>query len=149
MEGAINDHPDKDEKMLGMFAHLSIFLGALVIPIIFWLTNKNKSKFIEFHSLQAFWFQVFMIIIFVIFWLIMVAVFFVVGLKTGSLPRSLGNEMSPVFMIVLIVFSGILFLGMCSVYGYSVYMGVKTNNGDIVKYPVIGNKLYKKVYGVS
>jgi uncharacterized Tic20 family protein len=47
-----------EERMLGLFAHLSHFLGGIVIPIIFWATNKDKSKFVTFHSLQALWFHI-------------------------------------------------------------------------------------------
>ena len=31
--------------------------------------------------------------------------------------------------------------------GYGIYMGVKSYQGELVMYPIIGKKVYEKVYG--
>ncbi len=138
-----------DEKTLALFSHLSLFLGGILLPIIFWATNKDKSKFVTFHSLQAIWFHV--AYIFVI-------VFGVMGMVIGGFGMSAlfgmgsthtrSNTMSPVLIVLLIAFYGFLFLVIFAGIGYSIYMGVKAYHGEYKKYPVIGNIIYKKVYGV-
>jgi uncharacterized membrane protein len=30
---------------------------------------------------------------------------------------------------------------------FSIYMGIKAYHGELKKYPIIGNMVYKKVYG--
>ncbi|MEO8514530.1 MAG: DUF4870 domain-containing protein, partial [Ignavibacteria bacterium] len=56
-----------DEKMLALFSHLSLFLGGIILPIIFWATNKDKSKFVTFHALQALWFHIAYLVLIMVF----------------------------------------------------------------------------------
>src|SRR5437870_8935006 len=63
-----------DEKLVALFCHLSLFLGGIVLPIIFWAVNREKSKFVTFHSLQAIFFHISYIVIIIAF-----AIFFVFG----------------------------------------------------------------------
>jgi uncharacterized Tic20 family protein len=132
-----------DEKLLALFSHLSLFLGGILLPLIFWLTNKDKSKFVTFHSLQALWFHVAYIVI-----IIVVAVFLVIGGMGFSILVSgtHSKEMPPVMLIFIIAFYGFLFLIIFGGIGYSVFMGIKSFKGNYNKYPFIGNMVYKKVY---
>jgi uncharacterized Tic20 family protein len=136
-----------DEKTLALFSHLSLFLGGIVLPIIFWATNKDKSKFVTFHSLQAIWFHVAYIVGIVI--VVMVAVFggLVMGLVSGGLAKGHTASSSPIFIIMMIAVYGLIFLFVFAGIGYAVYMGIKAYHGELKKYPVIGNIIYKKVYG--
>src|ERR1051325_11810049 len=63
-----------DEKLIALFCHLSLFLGGIVLPIIFWAINREKSKFVTFHSLQAIFFHLTYIVLIIFF-----TVFFVFG----------------------------------------------------------------------
>ncbi len=55
---------DKQQKNIATFIHLSTFsrfvipLGNFVGPIILWMTNKEKSEFIDEHGKQAINFQI-------------------------------------------------------------------------------------------
>lgn len=134
-----------DERMLGLFSHLSLFLGGIIVPIIFWATNKDKSKFVTFHSLQALWFHVAYIVVIIL----MVIALVVVGAGFGLLTAGVhGGGAGGAFIIILMVaFYGLLFLSIFGCMGYSIYMGIKAYHGELKKYPVIGNMVYKKVYG--
>jgi len=54
---------DKHQKNIATFIHLSTFsrfmipLGNFIGPIILWVTNKDKSEFIDSHGKQAINFQ--------------------------------------------------------------------------------------------
>jgi uncharacterized Tic20 family protein len=132
-----------DEKLLALFSHLSLFLGGILLPLIFWLTNKDKSKFVTFHSLQALWFHI--VYVFII---VFVAVFLAVGgVMLGLLTADAHSKsMSPIMVIGMIAFYGFLFLVIFGGIGYSIFMGIKSYQGNLNKYPVIGNLIYRRVY---
>lgn len=136
-----------DERMISLFAHLSLFLGGILLPIIFWATNRDKSKFVVFHSLQSLWFHIAFAVLIVAFVVVMVMVVLIGGFGLGAMSGS--GEMSVFMIIVMIGFYGLLFLGIFGAYGYSIYMGIKAYKGEYVKYPVIGNMVYKSVYGYA
>lgn len=131
-----------EERMLGLFSHLSIFFGGLVIPLIFWLINKDKSKFVTFHSLQALWFQ----IAYAVLIILLVIILIIGGVAFGVLLS--GSEPPLVFMIIMFAVYGLIFLMLFPVVGYSIYMAIKTYKGEMVKYPIIGKMVYKKVFGI-
>lgn len=151
--GAVPDANEirSDERMISLFAHFSLFLGGILLPIIFWATNKDKSKFVTFHSLQALWFHIVYIGVIMILAVVMVAVVIVFGVGMGALMGSgSGGKEMPVFIIVaMVAFYIALFAVIFAAIGYSVYMGVKAYQGKLVKYPIIGNMVYKKVYGTT
>jgi uncharacterized Tic20 family protein len=137
-----------DERMLGLFAHLSLFLGGILVPIIFWATNKDKSKFVTFHSLQALWFHIAYIIVIVVVVMVLVIAGAGFGLLSAGMHGTGGKSAGgAIFIIALIAFYGFLFLSIFGAMGYSIYMGVKAYHGELKKYPIIGNMVYKKVYG--
>ncbi len=139
-----------DERMLALFSHLSLFLGGILLPIIFWATNKDKSKFVTFHALQALWFHIAYIALLIVYIFGFVIIMLIGGLGLGALSGATGGGEMPVFMIILIIaFYGLLFVIIFGAIGYSVYMAIKSYKGELVKYPVIGNMVYKKVYGLS
>jgi uncharacterized Tic20 family protein len=55
--------PDSDERLWAMLAHLAGILGYLggigqyVVPLVIYLTYKERSTFVAFHALQSLYFQ--------------------------------------------------------------------------------------------
>ncbi|MEO8209350.1 MAG: DUF4870 domain-containing protein [bacterium] len=138
-----------DERLLAMLAHLSIFLGGIILPIILWATQKDKSKFVTFNSLQAIFYHIAYAVIVLLFILFVAFLVILSGIGLSAFTDSNnGNGELSSFMIIMIVllYCGIfvlIFLGI----GYAVYLAVKTYQGNIIKIPLIGNLVYKKVYG--
>jgi hypothetical protein len=137
-----------EERLISLFSHLSIFLGGIVLPIIFWAINKDKSRFITFHSLQAIFFQIAYIAI------IILLVFILIGsgvgitlLTAGAKALDSGSAIPVFFIILMIVFYFLLFVVMFGFIIYGIYIGVKAYQGELKRYPIIGNIVYKKVYG--
>jgi uncharacterized Tic20 family protein len=150
--GAIADANEirSDERLIALFAHLSLFLGGILLPVIFWVTNRDKSKFIVFHSLQALWFHIAYIALILVFVFGFVIVAIIGGVGMGAFAGTTGSNEMPVFFIIAMAgFYILLFAIIFGAIGYSIYMGIKSYKGELVRYPFIGKKVYEKVYGVS
>lgn len=135
-----------EEKLLALFSHLSLFIGGIFLPIIFWIVNKDKSKFVTFHSMQAFFFHIaYIIIIFVFVFGLAIAG---IGLGIFSAAASHGHSepAGGLFVILIIAFYAFLFVYIFGSMAYVIYMGIKAYNGELKKYPIIGNLVYKSVY---
>lgn len=138
------DNIKQDEKLMSLFSHLSLFFGGILLPIIFWAVNKDKSKFTAFHALQSLWFHIAYAVLIVVILLIVLAG----GMGLGFLSAGTGSDTMPVVAIIAIIaFYGLLFLFILGGLAYSIYMGIKAYDGKLVKYPIIGNLVYKSVYG--
>ncbi len=138
-----------DEKMLALFSHLSLFLGGIILPIIFWATNKDKSKFVTFHALQALWFHIAYIALILVFVFGFVIIAIIGGVGMSTFAGATGSKEMPIFFIIAIVgFYAMLFAIVIGTICYSVYMGIKSYKGELCRYPIIGKKVYRKVYGI-
>lgn len=134
---------NNDEKMFALFAHLSIFFGGIILPLIFWAINKDKSKFVSFHSLQALFFHITFAAIMLLVVLFLAFGFAGISIIAGSRSH---NGMPIVFLIIVFAIYGLMFLLAAGAIIYSIYMAVKAYGGKLNKYPIIGNLVYKKVY---
>jgi len=132
-----------DEKLMALFSHLSLFFGGILLPIIFWAINKDKSKFVSFHALQSLWFH----IAYVVF-VVLISLFVLFGgIGLGILSSGVHTTTMPVFTIIAIIaFYILLFLFIFGGIGYSIYMGVKAYEGKMNKYPIVGNLIFRHVY---
>lgn len=141
--------PTSDEKLLAMLAHLSIFLGGIILPIILWATQKDKSKYVTFNSLQAIFYHLAYLLIIVVFVLFMVFVMLIAGVGFAGFGHTGGHDGSmPVSMIItMIIMYGGIFVFMFTGIGYAIYLAVKSYKGEVIMIPVIGKIVYKKVYG--
>ena len=135
-----------EEKLFGLFSHLSIFFGGIIIPIIFWAINKDKSKFVTFHSLQALFFHLLYVAVIFVFVFIIVIAGLALGFFSASHHSATG---APIFVIGIILFYGFLFITILGVMAYSIYMGIKAYHGELRKYPIVGSIIYKRVYGTA
>ena len=96
------------DKLIALFAHLSLFFGSLIIPLIFWLVYKEKSKFITFHSMQALIFHICYVVLNVI---LVIGLAVVIGIA-GMYEKQGGKPVTPdLFQIILMVVASIIILG--------------------------------------
>ena len=139
-----------EEKLFALLSHLSIFIGGIILPIILWATQKDKSKFIALNALQAIFYQLSYIAFFIIFMLVFVSLYIFLGLGAGLLFIGQSPDFAPVVSILVIIasiiFYAAIFIVMFGFMGYAIYMGIKSYRGELRKYPIIGNIIYKKVY---
>jgi uncharacterized Tic20 family protein len=144
------DEIKSDEKMMALFSHLSFFFGGIILPVIFWAVNKDKSKFVTFHALQALWFHIAYAVVIVVFVMVMVIGGLGIGFLTAgshAFGKGAAGGGSVIIIIIMIAFYAVLFLSMFGGIAYAIYMGIKAYHGEYKKYPIIGNMIYKRVYG--
>jgi uncharacterized Tic20 family protein len=134
-----------EDRLIAMFAHLSIFFGSLIVPLIFWAIYREKSKFVSFHSLQSLFFHLAytaVIVVLAIFVAIVAALTGLMG-KSGSTPPS-----PDAFQIIIILALSFVVIGF--VFGsiaLAIINAISAYKGGMKKYPVIGKMVYKRVYG--
>lgn len=145
VQSSIQPELTDTDKLLAMFAHLSIFFGSLWIPLIFWAIYREKSKFVSFHSLQALFFHIAYIVVMVVL-VIFVAI---VGMIAGLFKEKGGAPVTPdALQIIVIIALGVVVLGF--IFGsiaYAVYLALNAYKGGVKKYPIVGNIIYKRIYG--
>lgn len=140
--------PTSDEKVLAALAHASVFLSFFgpIGATIIWVIQRNKSKYVRFHALQAMGYQAltfwaWFISIFIIT-LGMVGVGFVITLLTSEssvLPPAAMFFIQPV--VVLIIF------GMWGLMILTGFVGaVFCMLGKDFHYPLLGNWLHNKLF---
>jgi uncharacterized Tic20 family protein len=94
---------DSNEKMLATFSHLGSVIGGFVLPLVLYLTQKDKSKFVEEHAKEALNFQISLIIAYVVGGILAIIIigFFVIiaaalcGLIFGIMGALKANEGQP------------------------------------------------------
>jgi uncharacterized Tic20 family protein len=134
--------PTSDEKLLAMFSHFSVFLGGIILPIILYFVQKDKSKFVAFHALQSIFFHlIYLAVVFVL-----VIFLFLVLAITGVFSHSSHHPGAGFFMGMGLFYVG-LFGSIILAIAYGIYMGIKAYNGEMKRYFLVGEWAYKKVYG--
>ncbi|MCY7362109.1 MAG: hypothetical protein LH629_08605, partial [Ignavibacteria bacterium] len=70
-----------------------------------------------------------------------------IGINSFSESQISGGKEMPVFFIIMLVilYGGIFILAIGGV-AYSIYLAIKSYEGKLIRIPVIGNILFKKVY---
>lgn len=130
-------------------AHVTVlmpFMG-LVAPIIIWVTQKDKSKYVNFQALQALAYQIGLML----FWFIgmgcyMCSIFGTFFLIPGGATLADGNEeivgpiMVMTFMIPFLVF-GLMILGFIAFIIYGIIGAVMTLQGREFLYVFIGRRV--------
>lgn len=131
-----------DERLLAMLSHFSIFLGGIILPIVLYFVQKDKSKFVAFAALQSIFFH---LLYFVIIFFLVIFLLIVMAIMGVFSHHSHATGMG--FLFGMGIFYVGLFGSILLAIAYAVYMGIKAYNGEINKYIIVGNWAYNKVYG--
>lgn len=108
------DQNIKDERMWGMFCHLSAFagyivpFGSIIGPLVVWVLKKNESEFVDEQGKEALNFQITITLLKLLsipFWLVFIGILIFAALV--------------IFNIIMVVMASI-----------------KANNGESFRYPL-------------
>ena len=139
-----------EEKLFALLSHLSIFIGGIFLPIIFWATQKDKSKFVAFNALQAIFYQSSYIVLTMIIVIIFIFAYVFLGIGAGLFFIGGSPDFAPLISILimmgLMIFYAAIFVIIFGFMGYAIFIGIKSYQGELRKYPIIGNIIYKRVY---
>ncbi|HEV2113988.1 MAG TPA: DUF4870 domain-containing protein [Terriglobales bacterium] len=127
----------QDERTYATLAHALQVIGGWIAPLVIFLL-QSRSKFVRFHALQALFFQLGVLIFWVVFvmlWFTMMfAGIFASIAQQGSHPGS-----PPVAVFFLFPMIWLLGLGMwVTVLVVAVLYAVRAGRGEWAEYPVIG-----------
>ena len=143
------NEPSSDERLLGMLSHLSIFFGGIILPLILWATQKDKSKFVTYNSLLALFYHISYTVLIIFYVIFMVLVLLMMGVGFGTMNKNSGGDMPGLMIFFMIILYGGMFLLIFAGIGYGIYLAIKTYQGKLVSVPLLGKKVYRKVYGVE
>ncbi len=136
--------PTREERTLGMLAHVLQIFSWLIAPIIIFLVRRD-SRFVRYHALQAVFFQ----LLVMLFWgatlLALLAGFFTAIFRhQGSVgPAMIGF---PILFFLIFWGGGALTWLLNLVFG--IVYGLRANNGEWAGYPGI-KYLAAKIAGVE
>ncbi len=125
----------QDERTMGTLAHVLQIVGGWLAPLIIFFV-KRDSKFVSFHALQALFFQ----LIYMVVWVGLVVTFMVTMFASIATQGAAHSNQPPAALFVffpLIWLAGIG--GWVMVLVIAIVYGIKAGRGEWAKYPVIGN----------
>ena len=127
---------DNQTVMAGL-AHLSIFFGALIVPLILWLVNRGKSPYAAQQSKQAFFFHVGL---FVVEMVILIPGYIIIFSSMFAFTPS-GNESVPsmagFFGGFFIVWGALIAIQIVAIV-FGIIGAVKAFKGEPFHYPLMG-----------
>ncbi|MDO5504548.1 MAG: DUF4870 domain-containing protein, partial [Actinomycetia bacterium] len=102
---ALSEH---DERVWSLAAHLLVFVGGFLAPLVIWLVFRGRSDFLEHHAKEALNFQI--------------TVLLAAGL----------------FLIMILAFIGYLFLLLLAIAAVAlpIIAAARAHGGDWFRYPV-------------
>ena len=135
--------PAQDERIMAALAHVTALLPMMgvIVPILIWITQKEKSKYVAFQAIQAAAFQLFM----VLGWFLGMGCYmgsFIATFAGMALSNGFGRSTDQgMFMFFpFLVFGLILLAGaVCVIYGAAA--AIMTLRGKDFRYVVLGRKL--------
>ena len=142
MEDNVNTStiPTPDEKIMAAISNITaiVFFIGILAPIVIWITQKDKSPYLRFQALQAFAFQLLMIVI----WLIGFVCYFcgfIFPIMGGMLLDQFGSGSGGEWLVIvpLLVLAGMGLLELILVL-YAIAGAVQCLRGKDFHYLVLG-----------
>jgi hypothetical protein len=137
----------QDERVMAALAHVSVLmpLMGIIVPIVIWVTQKDKSQYVAFQALQAAGFQISMIAAYFIGMGCYMCSFFSIFLG-GSFGSSFGidpslNPFSGTGMPFPFLVFGAIILGEFAFIIYGIVGTVMTIQGKPFRYFFIGDRI--------
>jgi uncharacterized Tic20 family protein len=139
--------PTQDERVMAALANVSAILPfmGVIAPIVIWVTQKDKSQYVAFQSLQALVYQLTMIVAWMVGMGCYMCSFFFTFL---TIPFSSSTQTTPAsdplffitFFIPFLIFGGI-FLGGFLFVIYGIVGAVMAFQGKPFRYVIIGRRV--------
>ncbi len=139
--------PSPDERVMAALAQVSILVPLLgvIAPIVIWVTQKDKSRYVAFQSLQAVAFQLTMVFAWFVGMGCYMCSFFsmFLAIPFGSSGGS-SQSVSPFFVVPFLapfLVMGLMFLGGFLFILYGIVAAVMTFQGKPFRYVIIGRRV--------
>ncbi len=142
--------PTQDERILAALAHVTAILPftGLVAPIVIWVTQREKSAYVAFQSLQALAYQLTMILAWFLgmacYMCSCFAMFVSVPLAASASGGARTTTVPPIFaagFLFPFVIFGALIIGGIVFTIYALVAAVRALQGKDFRYLIIGNRI--------
>ncbi len=140
----------KEDQIVGAVCHstAALLFWGVITPIVVWITQHERSRFLSFQALQALIYQaiglvayfVAMLLYFVFIFLFMGAAVFASGPGSSATPVWMGIVALPFMAIVCVLMLGGLLYPLLPFVA-----AVRILNGHDFHYPILGNYLASKI----
>ena len=134
----------QDERVIAALSHVtSLFpMMGIIAPIIIWVTQRERSKFVAFQSLQALAYQISMLLFFIIgmacYTVSFFGTFFTIPLAATAENNSAMPVLFFIFFAIPFIVMGVLFVSHFILTLYGVVGAVMALGGKDFRYLVIG-----------
>ncbi len=139
--------PTQDERIMAGLSHISALLPLMgvIAPIVIWVTQKDKSKYVAFQSLQALAYQLVMLGAWFVGMGCYMVSFFSTFLTIPFAPSTGSSQPSDLFfglafLIPFLVF-GLIFLGGFLFIVYAIIGAIMAFQGRDFRYIVLGSRI--------
>jgi len=140
----MNDQPipSQDDKIVAALAHAAAVLPlwGLLVSILIWVTQREKSEYIRQQSMQALAWQVLQIWIFLGGMVLYVSSFSLVFGSIFLLQEVPSDAPPPGFFVPVCVF-GLIFLSFFVTIVVALYAAVRNLQGHPFIYPIVGPRV--------
>ncbi len=128
----------QDERIIAALSHVSVLLPltGILAPIIIWVTQKERSRFVAFQALQAIAFQLLIILIWFGGMACYMGSFFLTFSSVMMNSGSAGGPPLAFFLPFVVMFGLIIAMGIFVIYG--IVGAVLTFQGQDFRYILIG-----------
>lgn len=132
--------PSQDERVMAALSHITILIPTIgvIAPIVIWVTQKDKSRYVAFQALQAAAFQLLIVLLWFVGMACYMGSFF---LMVGGTTLTRGGGPGPVGIMMFIPF--LFLIGMLLIMLLFIILGVvaavMTFQGKDFRYPIIGD----------
>ena len=139
--------PTQDERVMAALSHVSALLPMMgvIAPIVIWVTQNEKSRYVAFQSLQALAYQLSMIAAWFVgmgcYMLSFFGTFITIPFASPSEnPQSLDPLFGLAFIIPFLVF-GAIFIGGFFFIVYGIIGAIMAFQGKPFRYMIIGKRV--------
>jgi uncharacterized Tic20 family protein len=132
--------PSQDERIMAALSHAAIILSllGLVVPVVMWVTQKDKSRYVAFQALQAIALQLIRLVGFFIgMGCYMATIFSTVFMQAAS--SSSRTSGFPTAMLIPFATLGVLGVFGLFFFLYAIVGAVMTLQGKDFRYFLIGD----------
>jgi uncharacterized Tic20 family protein len=140
----MNSAASSDEKMMAVLVHGSVFLmfAGPIVPVIIWVSQRKKSKYVSFHALQAMGYQALYFWLWIFVFILIMILFVCLIPFLGLLVESSRDTTIAPFLVQIPVFLTVFgFLGLFFILGLA--GAISCLLGHDFRYPFLGKWLEK------
>ncbi len=138
----MSNNPSREECMMAMIAHASvvIFGPGILVGVLIWLTQKEKSSYASNHGLQAALFQLLGMILTMVLWVVWGIFYALTWIPLMKNPEQFEAAPPPIFWIGMAsMVVPLIFMLVWTLYG--LWGALKTLRGREFRYALIGKLL--------